>query len=108
MKTLFNTGDTVYIPVKIKMAMCKEDDEILYQIWNYPEEDELIPEEKCFTLNQMVSHQRAKAMVHVDSDELDYAKEKILELEERIKEANSLLDELAEKNVSIKVTSIRT
>ena len=105
MKTIFNTGDTVYIPATITSAF-SSDGKIYYHI---SESDAAIEEKLCRTADQTVQHQTAKTNVHLQADdsEVDAAIRKIYVLEEALKKASSLIDELASKDLEIMVNMVK-
>ena len=108
MDTRFSTGDIVFIPAKIASTKV-EDGTAYYRIIKEMKPDEWIPEDVLISVKeQLIRIQTAKASVNIDCTELDEAKEKIKQLEEEIKTANSLLDELAAKEVTVRVSSVRT
>lgn len=100
METRFNTGDTVYIPATITNAIIKEN-KIFYGI---KESDSIVDENICRTEDQVI---HAKVSIHVESRELDETMKKLERLGELIKAANSLMDELTSKSVTIKLSTIR-
>lgn len=103
METRFNTGDTVYIPATITNAIIK-DNKVFYGI---KESDSIVDENICRTEDQVIHNQTTKISMNVESWELDETMKKIERLDELIKDANSLLDELASKSVTIKFSTIR-
>lgn len=103
METRFNTGDTVFIPATITNAIIK-DNKVFYRI---KESDSIVDENICRTEDQVIHNQTSKISIHVENRELDETMKKLERLGELIKAANSLMDELTSKSVTIKLSTIR-
>ncbi|MBQ6722485.1 MAG: hypothetical protein IJQ88_10000 [Clostridia bacterium] len=104
MNTKFNTGEVVYIPATITEAFSKEN-KIYYRI---KESNHVIEEDICRTNEEIVDYQVAKAIVHLktDNSELYNAFQKAHQLEVELKKVSSLINELASKDLEIKVTPV--
>ena len=96
---LFDIGDVVYIPAHIA-GIRKAGDIFVYYI---SESEFPVKESDCRTVDETISHQRAAVALHVDASELNEVKEQVDHFREQIDKANSILNELASKEIEIKV-----